>query len=240
MDLWREALERAGYPVWVFEYRYLDSIVQNAHLFDLAFQRRLAALPEDFPRRIQLVGYSQGGILLRWLLSGRAGGSWLGRVVSFIQIASPNGGCEPADLCKLLWGGVGRDSASPALEQLRPGSRLLEELSGKGLVGMPGYGVIYGIGLGRGVLGRFLAGRPEGTTFTRFVGRIYEALFVCPRANDGLVSKESALLLLAEAGMEEGPTPRRVENDHLGLLVDPETAAALVDLTRTLLGVPAL
>lgn len=233
-DLWRRSVEAEGYPVWLFEYRYLESVVINARRLDQDLQARLDELGARTPERLVVVGYSQGGLLLRWLLSGRARKNWVERVVGFLQVASPNRGCEPADLCKLFWS-PGSDPASPALEQLRPGSRMMQVLGERSLREGLRYGVVYGVGPGRGVLGRFWAGRPEGNRLTRALGRLYEWLFLCPRANDGLVSVESALALYRERPELARLAPRRVDNDHLGLLVDPRVAEILPEMLREIL-----
>jgi hypothetical protein len=122
--------------------------------------------------------------------------------------------------------------------QLQRRSRLLRVLAERPLDPGYGYGVIYGVGRGRAVLGRFFDGRPEGSALSRTVGRIYEAALLSPHENDGLVAVESALGLLSEPGRQEAPCVR-VETDHLGLLESPEAAKGLERMAAEFLGAPA-
>lgn len=232
---WRDRLEASGFRCWLFEYRYLDSMVQNARLLEALVAARLEALGERAPRRIQLVGYSQGGLLLRWLLRHHQRRGWLARVVGWIQVASPNTGVEPADLAVLLRG-RGGEPAAPALDQIRRGSRLLERLDAGALPEGLAYGLVYGHGPGRAVLGRFRCGTPQGDLTSRVLGWFFELLFLCPRENDGLVSSESARHLVDRGRVVPTSPPRKVETDHLGLLVHEEVAEGLALLVGEALG----
>lgn len=237
LTLWQHVLEEAGFPVWIFEYRYLDSIPRNAALLERAMAERLRALGAAAPRRVMAVGYSQGGMIWRWLLAGSSPVGWRERLRALVQVASPNLGAEPSDLASLLWRD-GVDDAAPALVQLQRRSRLVRTLQDRPLDPAYGYGVIYGVGRGRAVLGRFFAGRPEGTALSRAVGRVYEAALLPPAENDGLVSVASALGLLAEPGRADAPC-LRVATDHLGLLESGEAAQGLRDMAAEFLGEPA-
>ena len=237
LELWQHVLEEAGYPVWIFEYRYLDSIPRNAALLERALDERMRALGAAAPRRVMAVGYSQGGMIWRWLLAGARPEGWRERVRALVQVASPNLGAEPSDLASFLWRS-GQDDAAPALVQLQRRSRLIRDLGTRPLDPGYGYGVIYGVGRGRAVLGRFFDGRPEGSALSRAVGRVYEAAILSPHENDGLVAVDSALGVLGEAGREDSPR-LRVATDHLGLLESPEAATGLADMAAEFLGEPA-
>lgn len=237
LSLWQHVLEEAGFPVWIYEYPYLESIPRNAARLEQALEDRLRALGAAAPRRVMAVGYSQGGMIWRWLLAGGPRQGWRERVRALVQVASPNLGAEPSDLASLLWR-AGTDDAAPALVQLQRRSRLVQVLRERPLDSEYGYGVIYGVGRGRAVLGRFFDGRPEGSALSRAVGRVYEAAFLSPHPNDGLVAVDSALGVLAEPGREGAPCVR-VDTDHLGLLESPEAAKGLERMAADFLGAPA-
>ncbi len=227
-----EGLEAAGWPVWVYEYRYLDPIEANARLFEEDLERRLAGLGRSGPGRLLLVGYSQGGLLLRWLLAGQGHATWLARVVGLIQIATPNGGTPVAPLARLGWvpGGV----PAPALRAMEPASGFLDELDRRPLMAGVGFGLIYGHGPGRHLLERFFLGRVREHPVTIWLGALYERILLPGGEHDGLVPTESALRIYAQPGLEGEPAPVRIETDHLGLLVDPRAREALVELGRRL------
>ncbi len=223
LSLYQEEWRQAGIPVWIYEYPYLQSIVKNAGHFAKELAKRLRALPEGPPSEIYLVGYSQGGMVLRYALQSRLiPEPWRSKVQGFIQIASPNRGSDPADLSALLLS-LGQEDAAPALVQLRPKSRFLARLNQGHLPVGLSYGAIYGVGQGRSVLGRFLTGRPEGDWKSRGAGLLYERWILPREEHDGLVTTTSSLSLVDAEGLRGVPSVR-VETDHLGLLVDPQAA----------------
>lgn len=229
------ALARDGARVWQFEYPYTRPIPENTRHLAEAVAARLAAPGTAPPARIVLVGYSQGGILARALASGPGGPPWLERVVGLVQLASPNLGTPPARLARLAWGGFrSRGRCFPAIHQMIPGSPLLRMLAARPLAPGVGLGVIHGLGPGRALIERFLYGDTADRAWVFALGALYEWLFLRRTEHDSLVSTESALGIYALPGLAGEPDPVLVPTDHLGLLVDPRAAAALVDLVRRL------
>lgn len=225
-------LEAAGYRVWLYEYRYLQPIEENARLLERHTQERLDALGPRAPGRVVVAGFSQGGLLLRWLLSGHGRAPWLNRVAGLIQIAAPNLGSPVAFLERTTFPLLRRPGA---FMQMTSGSGFLAALESRPLRAGLAIGVIYGEGPGHQFLSRLFLGTTVSRGVPRAIGRAYEAWFLSEGPHDGLVPVASALGILTVPGAEEALPPRPVATDHLGLLVDPEARRHLVDLTGEVL-----
>lgn len=232
MRTWRARLEEAGLETWLYEYRYLHRVEENCRLLERHTRERLEKRPGPPPGRIVVIGYSQGGMLLRWLLAGHGKEDWLRRVVGMIQVAAPNLGAEVAGLERWTFPPLRREGA---LAQLTPGSPFLQELRDRPLPAGLGVGMVYGLGTGQHFLERLVFGRLVESPIMAAVGGFYERWKLPAQEHDGLVPTASALALYELPGMEDQPAPRQVVNDHLGLMEDPEVGDALVELTERFL-----
>lgn len=235
---WGRALHDQALPHWIFEYDCLASIPKNARRFDRLTRERLESLSRP-PKRIVLLGYSQGGMILRWLLLSRAS-AWMQAVVGWIQVASPNRGADPAWLQDgfFPWpGGYPKDSS---LSQMKVGSRWLSHLETKSFDPRLRYACLRGEGRGRDVLARFLRGDLAPHPLVDAVGWIYERFFLPRTRNDGLVSEASSVALEAVFGALGPVASHCVQTDHLGLLVSTEAAQTLAGWCEEFLrgGVP--
>lgn len=229
------ALAGRGLRVWIYEYPYLRDLPGNAARFDEAMARRLADDGVD-PGRLAGVGYSQGGMILRYLLSGHGQGAWCARMRTLVQVASPNAGVTPGWLVALLTPEVDGSCRFPALEQMRVGSALLEDLARRPLAPELSLGIVYGEGRGQDLLERFFFGRLRDHWTTRLLDLVWSGYLLDQEAHDGLVSVASVLSVLTLPGAEAYPAPLRVETDHLGLLGHPEAVQGVADLVTRLMG----